>query len=85
MVGSEKALGAIEVIKDRIQYRSQSLLNLACGYFTRIKIKFDCICLSEVWSINLKSYQSTLTLKGLRYFFVTLRTREGGGVILTPY
>ena len=33
MVGFEKALGAVKVIKDQIQYRSQSLLNLARGYF----------------------------------------------------
>ena len=32
-MGSEKALGAVKVIKDQIQYRSQSLLNSACGYF----------------------------------------------------
>ena len=31
MVGFEKALGAVKVIKDQIQYRSQSLLNLARG------------------------------------------------------
>ena len=30
-----KALGAVKVIKDQIQYSSQSLLNLARGYFTR--------------------------------------------------
>ena len=29
----EKALGAVKMIKDQIQYRSQSLLNLARGYF----------------------------------------------------
>ena len=29
MVGFEKALGAVKVIKDQIQYKSQSLLNLA--------------------------------------------------------
>ena len=34
MVGFEKALGPVKVIKDQIQYRSQSLLNLARGYFT---------------------------------------------------
>ena len=28
MVGFEKVLGAVKVIKDQIQYRSQSLLNL---------------------------------------------------------
>ena len=33
MVGFEKALGAVKVIKDQIQYRYQSLLNLARGYF----------------------------------------------------
>ena len=30
----EKALGAVKGIKDQIQYRSQSLLNLARGYFS---------------------------------------------------
>ena len=33
VVGFEKALGAVKVTKDQIQYRSQSLLNLAHGYF----------------------------------------------------
>ena len=33
VVGFEKALRAVKVIKDQIQYRSQSLLNLARGYF----------------------------------------------------
>ena len=33
MVGFEKALEAVEVVKDQIQYRSQSLLNLARSYF----------------------------------------------------
>ena len=33
VVGFEKGLGAFKVIKDQIQYRSQSLLNLAHGYF----------------------------------------------------
>ena len=33
MVGFEKVLGAVKAIKDQIQYRSQSLLNLARGYF----------------------------------------------------
>ena len=34
MVGFEKVLGAVKVIKDQIQYRSQSLLNLARDYFS---------------------------------------------------
>ena len=33
MVGFEKALRAVKVIKDQIQYRSQSLLNSARDYF----------------------------------------------------
>ena len=33
VVEFDKALGAVKVIKDQIQYRSQSLLNLARGYF----------------------------------------------------
>ena len=37
MVGFEKALRAVKMIKDQIQYRSQSLLDLARGYFS-------CIC-----------------------------------------
>ena len=36
MVGFEKALGAVKVIKDQIQYRSQSLLNLARDYFNDV-------------------------------------------------
>ena len=38
VVGFEKALGAVKVIKDQIQYRSQSLLNLARGYFNQFKV-----------------------------------------------
>ena len=34
MVRFEKVLGAVKVIKDQIQYRSQSLLNLARDYFS---------------------------------------------------
>ena len=36
MVGFEKVLGAVKVIKNQIQYRSQSLLNLARDYFSEI-------------------------------------------------
>ena len=52
MVGFEKALGAVKVIKDQIQYRSQSLLNLARDYslspgfwqsFISIEVCRDCI------------------------------------------
>ena len=40
-MGFEKALGAVKVIKDQIQYRSQSLLNLARDYFTKVRVVFD--------------------------------------------
>ena len=33
MVGFEKSLRVVKVIKDQVQYRSQNLLNLARGYF----------------------------------------------------
>ena len=36
VVGFEKALGAVKVIKDQIQYGSQSLLNLASDYFSNL-------------------------------------------------
>ena len=39
VVGLEKALGTA-VMKDQIQYRSQSLLNLARGYFCEKKPQF---------------------------------------------
>ena len=38
IVEFKKALGAVKVIKDQIQYRSQNLLSLACGYFANIII-----------------------------------------------
>ena len=40
MVGFEKALGAVKVIKDQIQYRSQSLLNLAVATVGARAVKF---------------------------------------------
>ena len=43
MVGFEKALGAVKVIKDQIQYRSQSLLNLARDYFNTFNGSFESI------------------------------------------
>ena len=51
VVGFEKALGAVKMIKDQIHYRSQSLLNLARGHFTnKIKSMSDCISLgAKLW------------------------------------
>ena len=37
MVGFEKALGAVKVIKDQIQYRPQSLLNLKVHFMSSQK------------------------------------------------
>ena len=36
VVGFEKALGAVKMVKDQIQYRSQRLLSLARRYFTKL-------------------------------------------------
>ena len=50
VVGFEKALGAVKMIKDQINYRSQSLLNLARGYFTnKIKSMSHCISLGAIF------------------------------------
>ena len=48
MVGFEKALGVVKVIKDQIQYGSQSLLNLAHGYFRVISQDFRCKSLAKM-------------------------------------
>ena len=37
MVGFEKALEAVKVMKNQVQYRSQGLLKLARGYFTNAR------------------------------------------------
>ena len=70
MVGFEKALVAVKVIKDQIQYRSQSLLNLARGYFSCSQNIYDlflsflhnfgfskvafCRLHDECWGVNLE-------------------------------
>ena len=41
VVGFEKALGAVKVIKNQIQYRSQSLLNLVRDYFSQFNRHVD--------------------------------------------
>ena len=48
VVGFEKALGAIKVIKDQIQYRSQSLLNLARDYFGKNDKSMHAVVISEI-------------------------------------
>ena len=44
MVGFEKALRAVKVIKDQIQRRSQSLLNLARGYLDSCSSNHGQVC-----------------------------------------
>ena len=54
VMGFEKELGVVKVIKDQIQYRSQSLLNLAHSYFSN--------CLKpRAFSENHSSYLLTLS------------------------
>ena len=45
MVGFEKVLRAVKVIKDQIQCRSKSLLNLASGYFRQKHFKNSKSCI----------------------------------------
>ena len=52
MVGFEKVLGAVKVIKDQIQYRSQSLLNLARDYFSRIIEIWSCLLHTSLKAIG---------------------------------
>ena len=49
-MGFEKALGTVKVIKDQIQYRSQSLLNLTRGYFrnNREKVQMNHLLLTII-------------------------------------
>ena len=64
MVGFEKALGAVKVIKDQIQYKSQSLLNLARGYFIEInRLLRECLDLLRECS-DLSIFILTLTQSG---------------------
>ena len=55
--GTEKALGAVKVIKDQIQYRSQSLPNLARGFFKSQKVSLAYCKL--FWHSNLKTCRET--------------------------
>ena len=75
MVGFEKVLGAVKVIKDQIQYRSQSLLNLACDYFidilngsvsSDVYLRVKCHRYIEVYpggSFGLRSYSDVPTFR----------------------
>ena len=54
-MGFEKVLVAVKVIKDGIQYRSQSLLNLARGYFSYHFI-LECYSLFSGVKFCLKSF-----------------------------
>ena len=56
VVGFEKALGAVKVIKDQIQYRSQSLLNLARGHFSFILNFRNSRRISKSYCQNCQSY-----------------------------
>ena len=63
-MGFEKALGAVKMIKDQIQYRSQSLLNLARGYLLLSDMHGICHTVSankgwaQAFSLQLRSQES---------------------------
>ena len=48
-MGFEKALRAVKVIKDQIQYMPQNLLNLADGYFSCVKLHSH-FCFDELFT-----------------------------------
>ena len=50
------------------------------AYLHVLNLKFDCICLSEVWSTNLNSYQSIL--KDYISFFAEPTDSNVGGVVM---
>ena len=59
-VGFEKALGAVKVIKDQIQYRSQSLLNLAHDYFNHLSphtVRVQAVSITAVPTASDKTLQ----------------------------
>ena len=53
---------------------------LLIAYLHVLNLKFDCICLSEVWSTNLNSYQSIL--KDYISFFAEPTDSNVGGVVM---
>ena len=83
MVGFEKALRAVKVIKDQIQYRSQSLLNLARGYFRYVDRYFvfdvlidnNPVILVNYYVLNVESEQLKV-LDELAHIFNQLQTLE---------
>ena len=64
MVGFEKALGAVKVIKDQIQYRSQSLLNLARDYFRQAFRFFGMRAVLDALGYRLQAAKSVM--RGIR-------------------
>ena len=69
MVGFEKALQEVKVIKDQIQYRSQSLFNLARDYFSRTKLtnapsSIKTILLLQQIMVPFKNLKNDLVLGG---------------------
>ena len=66
-MGFEKALRAVEVINDQIQYGSQSLLNLARGHFSIRPVPIDVILKHGNWSQTSTSY---------RYYQKKIKTEE---------
>ena len=82
-MGFEKAPGAVKVIKDQIQYRSQSLLNLARGYFSFV-IDFYFILFWVFFLHFSRIFQyktlfrcpNSKTRKYLNFYRANLKTRE---------
>ena len=69
MVGFEKALEAVKVVKDQIQYRSQSLLNLARGYFRHDEKLSQC-CKSYTTLSADQSYSNACLQEGDEFWLI---------------
>ena len=74
-MGFEKALGAVKVIKDKIQYRSQSLLNSARGYFTRTKMGMMGKSYNGIDRINFRANAKRFTRKHVIFLSVNSAIR----------
>ena len=78
-MGFEKALRAVKMIKDQIQYRSQSLLNLARGYFSSrktVKLVIKYVLLYGVTSIMLGLSKRRFPLKVSPNDFIVCREKK---------
>ena len=69
MVGFEKALRAVEVVKDQIQYRSHSLFNLARDYFIIFSTDMKHYCRTKISRRSAVIFQANVVVYQARFFY----------------